>query len=198
MSAHRKSLLLLARSWTRRRRTTASRGTKIEGTPEDVHAVGHLWLNVPVRYLRQRLLAQALHMAARGLRILILAKSQSRVGLEDPPFLHYIRNVVLTAHGKTGAGLDVYVRSGTTTRATLLWGRKDANARLMKVLARCGKRHMLAAHAPQINIGCEPYVRWWADIWRKLTHIVDPTSILVVTDTNSAARQEDRGDSAPR
>ena len=46
---------------------------------------------------------------------------------------------MLPAHEKTGAGLDVYVRTGTTTRATLLWGREDANALLMEVLPRGGK-----------------------------------------------------------
>ena len=67
---------------------------------------------------------------------------------------------MLPAGGKTGAGLDVYVRSGTTTRATLLWGKEDANALLMEVLTPWGKHHVLAAHAPHINIGCEPYVKW--------------------------------------
>ena len=197
MWAPRKSLLLLARSWTRRRRTKASRRPGIEGTPEDVHAVGYLWLNVHGRYLWQRLLAQTLQMAAHRPTILILAEAQSRVGPEDPLFLDYARHVVLPAHGKTGAGLDVYVRTGTTTRATLLWGREDANTLLMEVLTLWGKHHVLAAHAPQINIGCEPYVRWWADIWREVPRIVDPTSVLVVTDTNSAARPADRGTPRP-
>ena len=197
MWAPTKNLLLLARSWTWRRKTTASHPPKIEGTPEDVHAVRYLWLNVRGRHLRQRLLAQALHMAARRPTILILAGAQSRAGPEDPPFLDYTWHVVLPAHGKTGAGLDVYVRAGTTTRATLLWGREDANALLMEVLTPWGKHHVLAAHAPPINIGCEPYVRWWADICRKVTRIVDSTSVLVVTDTNSAAWPADRGFSRP-
>ena len=89
--------------------------------------------------------------------------------------MDYARHVVLPAIGKTGAGLDVYVRSTTTTRATLLKGREDANATLMEVLTPWGKHHVLAAHAPQINIGCEPYVRWWADIWREVTRMVDPS-----------------------
>ena len=108
------SLLLQSPSWTRRRRATASRPPRIEGTPEDVHAVGYLWLDVRGRYLRQRVLAQALHMAARRPTILILAEAQSKAGPEDPPVQDYTRHVVLPAHGKTGAGLDVYVRAGTT------------------------------------------------------------------------------------
>ena len=51
-----------------------------------MHAVGYLWLNVRSRYLRQRLVAQVLHMAARRPTILILAEAQSRAGPEDPPF----------------------------------------------------------------------------------------------------------------
>ena len=134
-----------------------------------MHAVGYVWLNVRGTYPRQRLLAQALHMAAHCPTILIVAEAQSKVGAEDPPFQDYTRRVVLPAHGKTGAGLDMYVRSGTTTRATLLWGKEDANALLMEVLIPWGKHHVLAAHAPQINIGVEPYVRWWAGIWREVT-----------------------------
>ena len=34
----------------------------------------------------------------------------------------------------------------------------------MEVLTPWGKHHVLVAHAPQINIGVEPYVRWWAGI----------------------------------
>ena len=143
------SLLLQARSWTRRRRTTASRPARIEGTPEDVHAAGYLWLNARGRYLRECLLAQAPHMAARRPTIIILAEAQSKAGPEDPPFRDYTRHVVLPAHGKTEAGLEVYVRARTTTRATLLWGKEDANALLMEVLTPWGKHHVLAAHAPR-------------------------------------------------
>ena len=155
--------------------------------------MGYLWLNVRGRYLRQRLLAQALHMAARRPTVLILAEAQSRAGPEDPPFQDYTRHVLLPAHGKTGGGLEVYVRAATTTRASLLWGKEDANALLMEVLTPWGRHHVLAAHAPQINIGVEPYVRWWADIWREVTCLVDPATVLVVTHTNSAARPADRG-----
>ena len=150
-----------------------------------MHAVGYLWLSVRGRYLRQRLLAQALHMAARHPTILILAEAESRAGPEDPPFQDYTRHVVLPAHGKTGAGLEVYVRTGTTTRASLIWGKEDPNALLMEVLTPWGQHHVLAAHAPQINIGVEPYVRWWAGVWRQVPCVVDPTSVLVVADTNS-------------
>ena len=125
-------------------------------------------------------------MAARRPTILVLAEAQSRAGPEDPPFQDYAGHVLLPAHGKTGAGLEVYVRAGTTTRASPLWGKEDANALLMEVLTRWGWHHVLAAHAPQINIGVEPYVRWWADIWRDVTCLVGPTTVLVVTDTNSA------------
>ena len=59
-------------------------------------------------------------MATRRPTILILAEAQSKAGPEDPPFHDYTRHVMLPTHGKTGAGLDVYVRAGTTTRATLL------------------------------------------------------------------------------
>ena len=69
---------------------------------------------------------------------------------------------------------DVYVSAGTTARATLIWGKEDATAPLMEVLTPWRKHHVLAAHAPQINIGIEPYVRWWAGIWREVTFIVDP------------------------
>ena len=65
------------------------------------------------------------------------------------------------------------------------------------MLTPWGKHHVLAAHAPQINIGCGPYVRWWAEICREVTDIVDPTSVLVVPDTNSAARPADRGTPRP-
>ena len=157
--------------------------------------MGYLWLNVRGTYLRQRPLAQALRMAARHPTIL-LAEAQSRAGPEDPQFLDYMRHIVLPA--EKGAGLDVYVRSGTTTRATLLWGKEDANALLlMEVLTPWGKHHVLAALAPQINIGCEPYVRWWAEMWREVTRMVDPTSVLVVADTNSAAWPVDRGTPRP-
>ena len=159
--------------------------------------MGYMWLNVRGRYLRQRLLAQALHMAARRPTLLILAEAQSRAGPEDPPFQDYARHVVLPAQGKTGAGLEVYVRTGTTTRASLLWGAEDANALLMEVLTPWGRHHVLAAHAPQISIGVEPYVRWWAAVWREVTCLVDPTTVLVVTDTNSAARPADRGTPRP-
>ena len=97
-------------------------------------------------------------MAARHRTIPILAEAQSRAGPENPPFLDYTRHVMLPAHGKTGAGLDVYVRNGTTTRATLLWGRENANTLLMEVRTPWGKHHMLAAHAPEMSIGREPYV----------------------------------------
>ena len=159
--------------------------------------MGYLWLNVRGRYLRQRLLAQALHMAVRRPTLLVLAEAQSRAGPEDPPFQDYACHVVLPAHGKTGAGLEVYVRTGTTTRASLLWGAEDANALLMEVLTPWGRHHVLAAHAPQISIGVEPYVRWWAAVWREVTCLVDPTTVLVVADTNSAARPADRGTPRP-
>ena len=58
-------------------------------------------------------------MAGRRPTILIVAEAQSKAGPEDPPSQDYNRYVVLPAHGKTGAGLNVYVRAGTTTRATL-------------------------------------------------------------------------------
>ena len=119
-----------------------------------------------------------------------------RIGPEDPPFQDF-RHVLLPAHGKPGAGLEVYVRAATTTRASLPWGKEDANALLMEVLTPWGRQHVLAAHAPQINIGVEPYVRWWADIWREVTCLVDPATILVVTDTNSAAQPADRGNPSP-
>ena len=140
-----------------------------------------IWLNVRGKYLRQRLLAQA----------------QSWAGPEDPPFLDYTRHIVLPTDGKTGVGLDVYVRSGTTTRATLLWGKEDANALLMEVPTPWGKHHVLAAHAPQISIGCEPYIRWWAEIWHEVTRMVDRTLVLVVADTNLAARAADSGTARP-
>ena len=153
--------------------------------------MGYLWHNVHGRYLRRQVLAHALHMAACRPTVLILAEAKAGAGPEDTPFLGYTRHTVLPASGKTGAGFDVYVRSGTTTRATLLWGHEDTNALVMQVLIPWGKHHVLAAHAPQIHIGCEPYVRWWAQIWRKVTRMVDPSSVLVVADTNSAARPAD-------
>ena len=125
--------------------------------------------------------------------LLILAEAQSKASLADPPFQDYTRHVVLPAHGKTGSGLGVYIRAGTTTRASLLWGKEDANALLMEVLTPSGRHHVLAAHAPQINIGCEPHVRWWAGMWCEVTCIADPATVLVVTDTNSPARPADRG-----
>ena len=136
-------------------------------------------------------------MVAPRPTILIMAEAQSKAGPEDHPFQDYTRHVVTPAHGKTGAGLGVHFRAGTTTRATRLWGKEDANALLMEVLTPWGKHNVLAAHAPQINIGREPYVRWWAGILRQVTCIVDPATILVVTDTNSAARPADRGTPRP-
>ena len=56
-------------------------------------------------------------MAACRPRVLILAEAPSRAGPEDPPFLVYTRHILPPADGKTGADLDVHVRSGTTT-----WG----------------------------------------------------------------------------
>ena len=129
--------------------------------------------------------------------VVILADAKSRAGQEEPPLLDYTRHVVLPADGKTGAGLDVYVRSGTTTRATLLWGQEDANALSMEVLTPWGKHHVLAAHAPKINIGCAPYVRSWVEIWREVTGMVDPTLVPVVAYTNSAARPADKGTPRP-
>ena len=85
--APRKSLLLPARSTTRRWRTTASPHLRIEGTSEHVHAVGYLWLNVPSRYLPQWLLAHTLHMVACRPTILILAAPRSKERPEDRPFL---------------------------------------------------------------------------------------------------------------
>ena len=43
-------------------------------------------------------------------------------------------------------------------------GQEDANALLMEVLTSLDQHHVLAAHAPQINIGVEPYERLWAGI----------------------------------
>ena len=74
-------------------------------------------------------------------------------GPEGSLFQDYTRHVVLPAHGKTVAGLEVYVRTATTTRASLLWGKEDANALLIEVLTPWGRHHVLAAHAPQVNIG---------------------------------------------
>ena len=136
-------------------------------------------------------------MAARRPSLLILAKAQSRASPEDPPFQDYAPHVVLPAQGKTGAGPEVYVREWTTTRASLLWSKEDAIALLLEVLTPWGGHHVLAAHAPQINIGIEPYMRWWATVWRDVTCLVDPTTVLVVTETNSAARPADRGTPRP-
>ena len=63
----------------------------------------------------------------------------------------------------------------------------------MEVLTPWGEHHVLAAHAPEINIGCAPYVRWWAGIWREVICIVDPAAVLEVTDTNSTAPAADCG-----
>ena len=92
------------------------------------------------------------HVAARCPTILILAEAQSKAGPKDTPFLDYTRHVVLPAHGKTGAGLDMYVRVGTTTRATLLWGKEDANALLMEVLTSWGKHHVLVPMPPKSTL----------------------------------------------
>ena len=132
-------------------------------------------------------------MVDRPPTILTLAEAQFRAGPEDSPFLDYTQHVMLPADGKTGACLAVYVYTGTTTRATLLLGKEDANALLMHVVTPRGEHHVLAAHALQINIGYEPHARWWADICREVTRILDATSILVVIDTNSAAKLADRG-----
>ena len=67
----------------------------------------------------------------------------------------------------------------------------------MEVLTPWGKHHVLAAHAPQMNFGFEPYVRWWAEIWCEVTRMVDLTSVLVVAHTYSAARRADKGTPRP-
>ena len=77
-------------------------------------------------------------MGARRPTILIVDEAQSRADLELPLFQDYIRHGVLSAHGKTGAGLEVYILAGTTTRASLTWGKEDANALLMEVPTRGG------------------------------------------------------------
>ena len=46
--------------------------------------MGYLWLNVSGRYLWWRLLARALHMAARRPTVLILVEAQSRAGMNTP------------------------------------------------------------------------------------------------------------------
>ena len=63
---------------------------------------------------------------------------------------------------------------------------------MIQVPTPWGKHHVLAAHAPQINIGCEPYLRWWADMWCDVTRMLDPTTVLVLTDTKSASRPTGR------
>ena len=132
-------------------------------------------------------------MVARHPTIPMLAKVESKVGLEDPPFQDNTRHVVLPGHGRTRADLDLYVRAVTTIRASLISGKEDANTLLMEVATRLGQHHVLVAHAPQSKIGVEPYVRWWAGVWREVTCIVDATNVLVVIDINSAARPADRG-----
>ena len=92
------------------------------------------WLSVCSRYLRWWLLAHAVHMTVCRCTILIVAEAQSRACPEEATFLDYKRHIVLPADGKTQAGLDVHVRSGTTTWATLLRGNKDGNALLMEML----------------------------------------------------------------
>ena len=67
----------------------------------------------------------------------------------------------------------------------------------MEVLTPWGRHDVPAAHAPHFNIGVEPYVRWWAAIWREVTCLVDPTTVLVVTDSNSADQPADRGTPRP-
>ena len=139
--------------------------------------MGYLWLNVRGRYLQERLLAQALHMAARRPTLLVLAEAQSRAGPEDPPFQDYARHVVLPAHGKTGAGLEVYVRTGTTTRASLLWGAEDANALLMEVLTPWGRHHVLAAHARRPAL-VPALQRRGSRLWREDQPPPPPTATL--------------------
>ena len=147
-----------------------------------------MWLNVRGGYPWQHPLARALDMAAHRPTILILAEAQFKAGLEDHPFRDYTTHIVLPTHGKTRTDFDVYVRTRITGRATLLWGKEDADDLLMEVLTPWEKHHIMAAHAPRVNIGVKPYVRWWAPIWGEVTCIVDPATILVATNTNSAAR----------
>ena len=40
-------------------------------------------------------------------------------------------------------------------------------------------------------------MRWWADIWREITCLVDPTTVLVFTDGNLVVRPADRGTPRP-
>ena len=70
--------------------------------------MGHLCLNIRGRYLRQQLLAQALHMVRCRPDIMVLAESQSRQGEEEPPFEGYTCHVHVGAGG-AGKAIDVYV-----------------------------------------------------------------------------------------
>ena len=103
-----------------------------------MHALGCLWRSVRGRDLRQRLLAHSNHIVARRPTILILAEAKSKAGPDDPPFWDYTQHVMLPVDGKTEAVLDVYVHTATTTRATLLSGKEDANALVMEVLTAGG------------------------------------------------------------
>ena len=68
------------------------------------HAVGYLWLNICRWYLRQWLLAHALHMAPRHQDIMVLAQSQSHRGREEPP-LERCTHHVHVGTGRAGMGI---------------------------------------------------------------------------------------------
>ena len=54
-------------------------------TGDHGHAAGYMWLNIQGRHWRQRLLAQALHMAPNRPKIMVLVESQPWRWQEEPP-----------------------------------------------------------------------------------------------------------------
>ena len=163
----------------------------------DIHAVRYLWLNAQGRYLRQRLLAQALRMAVCCPTVLILAEAHSSVAPEDPPFLDYTRQTLLPPKWQEGGRFRCLCPFRDHHPSNPALGPLGCQCALDGGARPVGKAACASSPCPQINIGCEPYVRWWAMIWREVTREVDPASALVLANTNSTTRPADRGTLRP-
>ena len=163
----------------------------------DVHAVGYLWLNARGRYLRHRLLAQALHMVARRPTVLILAEARSGKGPEDPPFLNYTRHIVLPANGKTGAVSMCMSARGPPPGQSCSAVMRTPTPSYWRC-SPCGESITCRRPMPpKSTVAVSPTSGGGRRYGARLPGMVDAALVLVVADTNSAARPADRGTPRP-